>query len=164
MRRRRAKLNVYAINPGSLKLSGSMRTVSGPCECADSGCAAHKGRSSCGNRGAINLQRVDMDDPSGTLFCEACAADALSSGLFTSRIRTHRVNPKRVPSRSDVNVDVWEERDRLHIHVKRKSDDSTVAEWWDDDARQMFEDGFFKSGRGFKDSVLDYCAEVGLIR
>lgn len=31
------------------------------------------------------LYRVDMDDESGTLFCEHCAEDAMESGVFTSR-------------------------------------------------------------------------------
>lgn len=70
-------------------------------------------------------------------------------------------------------VTVWEERDRLHIHVV-KADGTTVAEWWDDDARQMFEDGFFKSGvrsighlresdAVLTESVLTYCREMNLI-
>jgi len=29
------------------------------------------------------LYRVDMEDVTGTAFCEACADDAFASGLFT---------------------------------------------------------------------------------
>jgi hypothetical protein len=86
-------------------------------------------------------------------------------------------------------VDVWEERDRLHValkkadvrweHVERRSPriggethewvrrgdcDISVADWWDDDARSMFEDGFFRPGRALADSVIDYAADVGIIR
>jgi hypothetical protein len=44
-----------------------------------------------------------------------------------------------------LTLSVWEERDRLHIHVTNSSGE-TVAEWRDDEARAMFTDGFFKSG------------------
>lgn len=55
-----------------------------PCECADPGCAHHKGASTCPkpHTGARLLFRVDMDDRTGTVFCDACADDALDSGLF----------------------------------------------------------------------------------
>jgi hypothetical protein len=70
-------------------------------------------------------------------------------------------------------VGVWEERDRLHISVTGPND-HTIAEWWDDDASQMFEDGFFKSGGRsigrlsesdsvFTESVLNYCRYIGLL-
>jgi hypothetical protein len=60
-------------------------------------------------------------------------------------------------------VSFWQERDRMHIEVVDNETDQTIAEWWDDDARQMFEDGFFVAGRGFKDSVFEYCRSMGLI-
>jgi hypothetical protein len=41
----------------------------------------------------------------------------------------------------NTRLEVWEERDRLHVALEYG--DTTVCEWWDDDARQMFEDGFF---------------------
>ena len=76
-----------------------------------------------------------------------------------------------LPTRSDVSVDSWMERDRLGIWIVDKRTDKVIAEWWDDEARQMFEDGFFKqaaSTRGgelrggeFVDSVLDYAEEMG---
>lgn len=70
------------------------------------------------------------------------------------------------PTRYDVKVETWEERDRLHIWVHYKDDHplypgKDVAEWWDDDARQMFEDGFFK--RELVPSVLLYCQEMGIL-
>jgi hypothetical protein len=67
------------------------RTFSGvpgdsQCECADAGCLAHEGLG-CHELATTILYRVDMDDLSGTAFCEACAEDAMESGLFTD-IRT----------------------------------------------------------------------------
>lgn len=70
----------------------------------------------------------------------------------------------RKPTRADVTVDSWEERDRFGIFVTDDRDGSTVAEWWDDDARQMFEDGFFEPGSWLADSVLRYCEDVGILR
>lgn len=76
------------------------------------------------------------------------------------------------PTRRDVHVDVWEERDRLSIVVAYKDDHplfakKSVAEWRDEDARSMFEDGFFKpwgpmKGKdlNFIDSVLSYCEDM----
>jgi hypothetical protein len=52
------------------------------CECADPGCTAHKGNSYCIIPGETVLKRVDMEDWTGTLFCEFCADDAAESGLF----------------------------------------------------------------------------------
>jgi hypothetical protein len=61
------------------------------CECIDRGCAAHPGRT-CGESArriehgvtlpAVLLKRVDMEDRTGTLFCAACAEDALQSRLY----------------------------------------------------------------------------------
>ncbi len=76
------------------------------------------------------------------------------------------------PSRNEVEIGSWAERDRMGIWVKDKASDVTIAEWWDKDASQMFEDGFFKpgtirqqtiTGRDFEDSVLDYAESMGLI-
>jgi hypothetical protein len=75
-------------------------------------------------------------------------------------------------------TEVWEERDRLHIALyydpkhagwskmqqRMQGDGQLVAEWWDNDAREMFEDGFFKSGRDLDRSVIQYANDMGLIR
>lgn len=66
-------------------------------------------------------------------------------------------------TREEVEVSSWEERDRLAVWVTDKRTGKAVAEWWDDDARQMFEDGFFKPGKQLEDSVLDYAEWVGLL-
>jgi hypothetical protein len=60
-------------------------------------------------------------------------------------------------------VDVWQERDRLSIVVSDEwHDGKTVAEWWDDDARSMVEDGFFNP-RHMGQSVMDYLADMGTL-
>jgi len=80
--------------------------------------------------------------------------------------------PARKPTRHDVSVHSWEERDRLGIWITESGSDKTLAEWWDDDARQMFEDGFFKpgttrnqeiTGKAFEESVLDYGEHIGIL-
>jgi hypothetical protein len=83
------------------------------------------------------------------------------------------------PDRDDVDVTVWQERDRLHISVDYKHGKMPasplakrdIADWWDEDASQMFEDGFFKpmGPMGEKDpkfinSVLEYCEQMGILR
>lgn len=66
-------------------LSGERAPIDAdPCECSDPGCTAHKG-SSCRRAGEYVLYRVDMHDATGTLFCDLCAEDADSSGLFTEQ-------------------------------------------------------------------------------
>jgi hypothetical protein len=78
--------------------------------------------------------------------------------------------------RGDFFISVWEERDRLHIGLKlakrsreqratqtyRPDESVDIADWWDDEARQMFEDGFFDAKR-LEDSVVEYAESVGLI-
>lgn len=79
-----------------------------------------------------------------------------------ARVRT--VDPRQL------FVEVWEERDRLHIALYATKGKhaaigagTLVAEWWDDDARSMFEDGFFDA-RNLKESVIEYAASVGLVK
>ena len=77
------------------------------------------------------------------------------------------------PTRYDVHVDSWQERDRLGIWVTDTRTDKTIAEWWDEGAREMFEDGFFKEadyvrdqklvGRAFEESVLEYLEDMGTL-
>ena len=101
--------------------------------------------------------------------------------LFTAELRSQvtkmwqkrgpgpRVDPQAMnptpppPSRDKVNVVKWEERDRLHIGIQDKETGDYYASWWDAEARDMFEDGFFKSGRQFEESVLEYAEERGIL-
>lgn len=55
------------------------------CECADRGCSAHEGTSHCEGQAILLAYRSDMNDITGTLFCEACADDAEGSGLYDWR-------------------------------------------------------------------------------
>ena len=74
-----------------------------------------------------------------------------------------RIKKKKTPSRDDVRVELWEERDRLHIGIQDKETGDYYASWWDDDARQMFEDGFFKRRPGLEESVLSYAEGMGIL-
>lgn len=70
---------------------------------------------------------------------------------------------KAKPTRDNVRIEVWEERDRLHIGIQDKDTGEYYASWWDDEARQMFEDGFFKPGRELEESVLEYAEDMGIL-
>jgi hypothetical protein len=59
-------------------------TIEHSCECDDSSCPVHEDSEECPNPGTVLLHRIDMgDDDEGSYFCEACAEDALSSGVFS---------------------------------------------------------------------------------
>jgi len=99
------------------------------------------------------------------------AAPAALPETLEPRLLPH-TRPARKPTRHDVAVHSWEERDRLGIWITDSGTDKTLAEWWDDDARQMFEDGFFKpgttrnqeiTGKAFEESVLDYGEYIGIL-
>ena len=78
---------------------------------------------------------------------------------------------------NDTDLDVWSERDRTHIALRWKSgefkDGDVIAEWWDEDAVQMFEDGFFSAKgsilgrlidpRPLHASVFAYCETMGML-
>jgi uncharacterized membrane protein (UPF0127 family) len=76
-------------------------------------------------------------------------------------------------TRDDVDVDSWVERDRIGIWVVDLRTDKTIAEWWDEEAREMFDQGFFKPaawiknqtlwGKEFRESVLDYLEHTGVL-
>ena len=52
------------------------------CECSDPGCPAHQGVAQCLVPASCVLYRIDMEDATGTAFCDACSDDALDSGVF----------------------------------------------------------------------------------
>jgi hypothetical protein len=56
------------------------------CECADSGCPMHENTNLCDCLANVILYRIDMDDYTGTAFCDDCANDATMSGLFTDSL------------------------------------------------------------------------------
>jgi len=67
-------------------------------------------------------------------------------------------------SRDDVRVEVWDERDRLHIGIQNKETGDYLMSWWDDEARSMFEQGFFKREPRLEESVLSYAEEMGILQ
>lgn len=69
--------------------------------------------------------------------------------------------PRSIAPNPRPRVDVWEERDNLQITLYDGTRE--VATWTDDDARQMFEDGFFERGRKLESSVIEYAREMGMI-
>jgi len=56
--------------------------INNKCQCSDMGCGVCRGM--CKYAADYPLFRVDMDDETGTLFCERCGEDAFESGLFRS--------------------------------------------------------------------------------
>ena len=69
------------------------------------------------------------------------------------------------PTINDTKLATWFERDRAHIALQ-DLDETTIVEWWDDDVRDMFESGFFVSGKGERQlhtSVFSYALEHGLL-
>lgn len=90
----------------------------------------------------------------------------------SARRQTPSVTSRKL-TRDDVTVETWQERDRLGIWITEKRTDKVIARWWDDEAREMFTDGFFKPGvpqrstekpsRAFIESVLDYAEHIGIL-
>jgi hypothetical protein len=50
------------------------------CEDSDTGCHHCAGR--CTRSASVILYRRDMEDATGSLFCDPCAEDAMESGCF----------------------------------------------------------------------------------
>jgi hypothetical protein len=59
-----------------------MTTIKRTCDCCDSGCPAHKGKSECTNQATVSLRRIDFAGQPIVWFCNGCAEDALDSGVF----------------------------------------------------------------------------------
>jgi hypothetical protein len=99
--------------------------------------------------------------PLASAFIERVKAPARAT---SEAKRLSRAHPIKLPPRTadDVEVRVWEERDRLAISAYDKRNAKEIASWFDDDARDMFESGYFKSGPKLKRSVAEYVIEMGL--
>ncbi|MDD4987239.1 MAG: DUF192 domain-containing protein [Dehalococcoidales bacterium] len=108
--------------------------------------------------------KIKRSDPRASILDELWGSSAQPQRLPSTA---------KKPTRHDVTVEAWQERDRLGIWLTDNRTGKTIAEWWDEDAREMFEQGFFKPGvpqrttekpsRAFVDSVLDYAESVGLL-
>ncbi len=100
-------------------------------------------------------------------------ADALPEPETPRLLPQTRSSKKQTkPVRDAVSVHSWTERDRLGIWITDSRTDKSLAEWWDEEARQMFEDGFFKpgtvhnqeiTGQAFEKSVLGYAEHIGIL-
>lgn len=146
---------------------------------AEAGYRAATGKNRCGNCRFFNPRSDYVLSKVGAGRCLRVFGFVLTDDVC-DLYQGYEPNPRRTRrptvwagERDEFFVDVWEERDRLHIalrfdpqgsrkvHVERGGD--LVAEWWDEDARQMFEDGFFKPGRELEESVVQYAQHVGLV-
>lgn len=94
-----------------------------------------------------------------------------SESYYRRNSHKRRKRPVISGRRSDFRVSLWQERDRIHVSLKKLEPrvagggfqmELEVADWWDDDARQMFEDGFFTAGN-LERSVVDYAIDAGII-
>ena len=56
----------------------------------------------------------------------------------------------------------WFERDRAHVELRNKLDDSTVVEWWDGDVAEAIEDGSLDP-RQFHSTAYAYADVCGLL-
>lgn len=54
------------------------------CECMDRECIVHSGDTCQNYEETYLLYRVDMEDRTGTAFCNSCHTDAMGTGLFTN--------------------------------------------------------------------------------
>lgn len=61
---------------------------------------------------------------------------------------------------NEIRVDTWFERDRANVTVYKN--DKEIAEWWDDDVRELVEDGFLNP-RDWEGSAIEYCKHLGLL-
>jgi len=62
------------------------------CQCSDPGCPHCHGK--CERKAVTVVNRIDMEDRTGTPVCRKCADDCFDSGLFTDKpwnMRFHRV-------------------------------------------------------------------------
>ena len=99
----------------------------------------------------------------------ALAVAGLVAVFVVPKIQAARALPLGGKGRGCVRADlsntalsVWEERDRLHVGLVRKSDEQDIFDAWDDDARELFEDGFLDNRR-LHESAYEYAKHIGLV-
>lgn len=82
---------------------------------------------------------------------------------------------KSLPRRwqaGEVGIETWFERDRAFVGIRDLETDEFLVEWWDDDVRELFEDGFFVMdaplgqprllGKRFRESVVKHAVQMGV--
>jgi len=58
-------------------------TTKTQCECCDKGCPEHEGFSECNKKATTRVRRIDMEEGLTVFYmCQACAEDAMESGVF----------------------------------------------------------------------------------
>ena len=62
----------------------------------------------------------------------------------------------------DTELLTWFERDRAHVELRNKLDDSTLVEWWDEDLSEAVEDGSLNP-RDYHSSPYEYADVCGLL-
>jgi hypothetical protein len=62
----------------------------------------------------------------------------------------------------DTELLTWFERDRAHVELRNKLDDSTIVEWWDGDVAEAVEDGSL-SPRDYHSTAYEYADVCGLL-
>ena len=56
----------------------------------------------------------------------------------------------------------WFERDRAHVELRNKLDNSTIVEWWDGDVEEAVEDGSLNP-RDYHSTAYEYADVCGLL-
>jgi len=62
----------------------------------------------------------------------------------------------------DTELLTWFERDRAHVELRSRLDDSTIVEWWDEEVSEAVEDGLLNS-RDYRASAYEYAELRGLL-
>lgn len=85
-------------------------------------------------------------------------------GVFASVVKQARDRDERMNYKGhDLHLTTWEERDNLAIDLVDESTGMELGHWVDDEAREMFEDGFFNA-RNLIGSVVEYLESVGALK
>lgn len=76
-----------------------------------------------------------------------------------------RTAKKRAPlvKFEDTYVETWFERDRSSVDLRKKKDDATIIDWWDEAVAEAIDDGFLNS-RDYHKSAYQYALNMGIIR
>jgi len=58
----------------------------------------------------------------------------------------------------DTELYTWDERDSAFIELRDKKTQKTLVEWWDEEVKEVYEDGFLDP-QNLHESVYDYYKE-----